>query len=976
MGLNLTIPGGPGVLRGPCPFCGGGEDRFAVWVGTGGFHCRRCGEKGGFRRLFELVLGLDPAAAAAKARRYADARGDAPPPDLKPNEVVDPDAWQKTVWRLIEDGEEDLAESEDALTFLHAERGLSKDTIRRYRLGCIQRCPPLWRSTFGLKPSYQRPDGTKVWKVVIPDGIIVPHIVRGRGVVSLTIRRWDGTRGRYRSLTGSKPEASYIAATNDAFSGVVAVVESALCGMKLSQDTGVAVVALGGVNAPLGPEAAHALDQAESIVLALDDDPAGMEAARGYEAEYSRAVYVPAPGGKDVTDAWRNGNLDLKKFVAAAVRRVERELRSRSQREVVPSPPLTREHVPNAPPAVPRAVPPAPSSAAVEPAVTACPQPRGFHLIANVAEAVRAVEMLTAKNVTVAISVKTARVPEWATHIRAGLDPILSSLRLVALGAKRGDAILIDCNACYGALPEILEPLLSGRLVAHDCVHAWKHLAHAGVPVDAMESTQLMWNALTNETTNPDAKDPTNSKYQVLSLESVLHRAVGVNIFTEGIPSGWDGVGLTQEQLQRAALEVHLLPQLYDELLRRLRLSHVESVYKLMRSAIAAIVQIETNGMPFDLARHAALVNEWRQRRDAVRAELPQGVDLRTQEGMDEAQRELLPSEVVARGKRLKSGLLSSSKGAMAELGHSTPALAKLAEWKGLDKLVSTYGDRFAAAVGPDGRIRSSYELAGTISGRLASHMPALQNIPRDRAFRALFTPKSEGDLLVIADMSFAECRVLACLANESRMNRAFEAGHDLYIQTASHLLHIQPEEVTKEQRKWARSVVFAFAFGQSPGSFMKGALRDQGLAMTLDEAKRIKAAFLSAYPRVCLFQERNIQSAQNYGQTVTPGGRVRRFEPGDRKAITAALNHTVQGGLAEVFLHILALLPGRLEGLGRLVNVVHDEVVVECSRETADEVVKVVEKTMADGFLAVFPNGCVRNLTEAKVCNTWADAK
>ena len=981
MGFAPTITSGPGVMKGPCPACRRGTDRFTIWLERNTFHCNQCEIHGNFRRFFEVVCALDPKAAAARVREYAMAETpdetaiDANP---SPNEIADRAAWIKAVREQIENGELDLADNAYAMAFLHDERGLTDQTIRRFRLGLIRDTSFVRRNRMGLNP-YVRADGKTVWSVRLPAGIQIPQFVRGEGPVCLNVRCWDDEPVRHWSVPGSTRASMLISSASGDIDGVVAGVESFLCGMKLNQDTAMTSVALGGVDAPLGHDSVKALDDASMILLAMDNDPAGFAAAESYAAAYPNAVITPAPQekGKDVTDAWRAG-LNLRKFMAAAKLNAAAELSRRRRHVSMPAtrlaPAPTRTRASSAAPTVPHETQAATPTVAAESPVATCLRARGYRHITDPNEAMIAVRRLVEENESVAIGVGTAKLCGHEAHPKAGKDPALSTLRLLELCGRQGDAIIIDGPACADAMRDIMDPVLTRRLIAHDGVFAMKHLIHLGVPLTAaIESTELMWNALTNETRT--CKDPVDKKLEALSLESVLRRAVGVDVTGDGKRSDLDAGTLAPEQLAHSADHVLHLIRLHDTLLNRLRMKGVEQVYSLTRSSMNAVAQLELDGMFFDCEGHAALVADWHRRQNEVRAELPQGMDISKPEGMDATLREILPPDVIERWPRGQGGFLSSSKDVTAKFPE-IPALSSVRAWKALAKLISTYGDSFAASVGPDGRLHSTYSLAGTTSGRLSSHDPALQNIPKDAVFRVLFRAQHDESVLVVADMSQAELRALACLSKDAGMLEAYEKGFDLHRMTASRLLHVNPEDVTKDQRTWGRVVNLALAYGQSAAGLKRNAMEDQGWPMTLEEAKTIRKDYLDAYPRLRRFQEEMIRQALMRHQVSTPGGRVRRFEDGDRKAFTAAINHPAQGAIAESFLHFMAKLPGRLRGLGRLVNVVHDEIVVECNISDSEAVAKTIEEAMAEGFVAVFPKGCTRNLTEPKVCRTWAEAK
>lgn len=143
---------------------------------------------------------------------------------------------------------------------------------------------------------------------------------------------------------------------------------------------------------------------------------------------------------------------------------------------------------------------------------------------------------------------------------------------------------------------------------------------------------------------------------------------------------------------------------------------------------------------------------------------------------------------------------------------------------------------------------------------------------------------------------------------------------------------------------------------------------------MTLAEAERARAAFFKAYPGLSRWQTETRRNAERAGQVRTPGGRVRALE-GQRALATESLNTPIQGGAAECLLATLAAL--ELDSLGaQLVNVVHDELIVECDPEQAGAVAAEVERAMVAGFLAIFPDGCTRDLVEAHSGPNWAAAK
>ena len=205
-------------------------------------------------------------------------------------------------------------------------------------------------------------------------------------------------------------------------------------------------------------------------------------------------------------------------------------------------------------------------------------------------------------------------------------------------------------------------------------------------------------------------------------------------------------------------------------------------------------------------------------------------------------------------------------------------------------------------------------------------------------------------------------------------MLAAYADGRDLHRATAAAVLGIEPDAVTKGQRQMAKAVNFGLLFGQGAAGLQRYAKSSYGVELTAAEADKARAAFFKAYPGLSHWQAETRRNAERAGQVRTPGGRVRPLE-GQRALATESLNSPIQGGAAECLLAALAAL--ELDSLGaQLVNVVHDELVVECDPDRAGAVAAEVERAMVAGFLAIFPNGCTRDLVEAHSGPNWAAAK
>ena len=250
---------------------------------------------------------------------------------------------------------------------------------------------------------------------------------------------------------------------------------------------------------------------------------------------------------------------------------------------------------------------------------------------------------------------------------------------------------------------------------------------------------------------------------------------------------------------------------------------------------------------------------------------------------------------------------------------------------------------------------------------------------PRDPEFRALFSAAA-GMCLVVADYSQIELRVAALLSKDKAMLDAYRSGEDLHRKTAAAVLGIDPTSVTKEQRRMAKAVNFGLLYGQGAEGLSRYAKASYGLDMTVEEAERARNAFHRAYPQLHRWQTRTAGEAKRLNRVNTPGGRVRDFSSEKNGyRYTESLNTPVQGSAAEVLLETLAVLDKHLSGLNaKLVNIIHDELVLEVATKDAEAAKLAVEQAMIEGYLAIFPDAedTTQNLVEAHIRINWEAAK
>jgi len=307
-------------------------------------------------------------------------------------------------------------------------------------------------------------------------------------------------------------------------------------------------------------------------------------------------------------------------------------------------------------------------------------------------------------------------------------------------------------------------------------------------------------------------------------------------------------------------------------------------------------------------------------------------------------------------GKRTqKTKSYSTGAEILEELGRKGFPIAKhLLRYRELSKLKSTYVDALPEMVGPDGRIHTRYYQAVAATGRLSSANPNLQNIPirtemGQRIRRAFVAPP--GHVLLVADYSQIELRILAHIANEQALVDAFAAGEDIHRSTAAKVLGVDRELVNAEQRRAAKTINFGILYGMSAFGL------SQELGISTKEADKFIAAYLGQYPGVKAYMEETLAKAETEGKVETLYGRVRWLPDIHSKnwnlrenARRMAINARIQGTAADILKLAMIAVDRRLRDEqpgARLLLTVHDELVLEVPEEQAEPVAQIVKAEM-----------------------------
>lgn len=328
-------------------------------------------------------------------------------------------------------------------------------------------------------------------------------------------------------------------------------------------------------------------------------------------------------------------------------------------------------------------------------------------------------------------------------------------------------------------------------------------------------------------------------------------------------------------------------------------------------------------------------------------------------------------------GKKTKSGW-STGAAVLENLRYDHPVVESVLQYRTVSKLKSTYCDGLLKVVAPDGRIHSSFNQTETRTGRISSTEPNLQNIPvrteLGRELRRFFVAKP-GCILIDADYSQIELRVLAHVAKDENMIAAFQSGEDIHRATAAQVFHMPESMVTPLMRSRAKAVNFGIVYGIGAFSLSKQ------LHITRREAEDYIEAYLHHYSGIDSYMNRVVEEAKEKGYAETMFGR-RRYLPelsssnfnlrafGER----VARNMPIQGAAADIIKLAMVHVEQRLQKeklAARLILQVHDELIVEAPEAEAEQAASLLQQEMENAVQLAVPL-----LADAKSGKTWYSAK
>ena len=519
------------------------------------------------------------------------------------------------------------------------------------------------------------------------------------------------------------------------------------------------------------------------------------------------------------------------------------------------------------------------------------------------------------------------------------------------LGAAERAPGQMDFDAGLAAIKEVLEDPAILK-IGHNLKYDAKVLANYGIILAPFDDTMLIAYAqgAGGEISGGYAMD-------ALSKANLGHTPIPIK---ELIGAGKAQVTFDKVAIDKAAPyaaeDADVTLRLWHLFKPRLPAMRATTVYEtLERPLMPVLATMERHGIAVDRDMLSRLSNGFSQRMAALEDEITDLAGEKFNLGSPKQLGEILFDKMgMQGGKKTKTGAWATGADILEDLAMTHDLPGRILDWRQLSKLKSTYTDSLQTHINADtGRVHTSFSMAATSTGRLASTDPNLQNIPvrteEGREIRKAFVPE-DGNVLVSLDYSQIELRILAHMADIESLKQAFREGQDIHAATASAMFGVPLDEMTPEIRRRAKAINFGVIYGIS------GHGLGRNLRIPRGEAQAFIDAYFEQFPGIRAYMDAMKAKAREDGYVETLFGR-RIYTPninarGPQRSYQerAAINAPIQGTAADVIRRAMIRVPAVLEAeklSARMLLQVHDELVFECPKDEADPLIEHVRTVM-----------------------------
>jgi DNA polymerase I len=574
---------------------------------------------------------------------------------------------------------------------------------------------------------------------------------------------------------------------------------------------------------------------------------------------------------------------------------------------------------------------------------------KNYHLITNVDQIDEWVK--EAEEVgEVAVDTETSSLdPHQADLIGVSLCSKIGKACYIPVGHK--SAKCININSVIKKLKPLLEDS-SVKKIGQNIKFDFIVLFKQGITISSMEDTMLMSYVL----------DAGKNRHNMDTL-SEIHLGHKTISFKEIVGSGKKEINFSEVEVDKAkdyaAEDADITFRLYKKFTKNLKLEKMINIYEVFEKPLIKILAfMEMEGVEVDSKFLKLLSLKFEKKIKNLEREIFKISKKEFNIGSPKQLGEIIYNDLKITGlKKTKKGSFATSASVLEDLafkGHKFPKL--VLDWRQISKLKNTYSDSLPEHVNPKTkRVHTSFLLAATTTGRLASSDPNLQNIPiksdDGKDIRKAFTAKN-GHLLISADYNQIEMRILADLADVKELKKAFKNNEDIHSLTASQIFNVDIKKVDQDQRRKAKAINFGIIYGIS----------QYGLAKQINvsnyEAEEFLDAYFSKFPEIKVYMDNTIKFCRKSGYVNNIFGRRSHFNGINDKNFNvrnfqerAAINAPIQGSASEIMRLAMIRLDKKLteqkSAKSKILLQIHDELIFEVPKNDEKSMIKLIKKEM-----------------------------
>ncbi|MBE9047752.1 DNA-directed DNA polymerase [Pleurocapsales cyanobacterium LEGE 10410] len=551
-----------------------------------------------------------------------------------------------------------------------------------------------------------------------------------------------------------------------------------------------------------------------------------------------------------------------------------------------------------------------------------------------------------------------------------GLDPYTSKVRLIQIAIAKHPVFIIDLTAIKKSELTPLKHLLASNClkIGHNLKFDLMMLATAGINLaPPYFDTYLGYKVLTA------------GLKKTSTLEMVARKLLRVKLDKSAQKSDFSQ-NITQEQLQYAANDAAVLLPLHRKLNHQLNIAKLTETAETEFDCLNAVAQMELNGVQLNLDKWQLLKQNLLQQQVELEKKLQAHLII-----SDRSDNTLLtklgskinlssPKQVVTAFNQLGIDIRSTNVKELIPLAQDYPVIRWLLEYRSLTTRINTFSVGLPQFVHPvTNRIQGHWWQIGARSGRFSCREPNLTNIPHDPQTRKCFTA-APGNVIIKADYSQIELRLMAKASGDRRMIEAYRHGEDLHRLTASFLFDKPIENIADEERKLGKIVNFGLIYGMGVAKFCLTTAKKHNIYLSKLEASQFRQKFFLLYKGVAAYHQR-IRREWRSGTRVSHSldGRRRVWSKRTKPTLNELLNHPIQGTNATIIKRAIALLDSTLLSKVpkiKLILVVHDEIVLEVPQELADKAARCLSDCAVKAAKPILTPIPVE--VEVKILNSW----